>query len=132
MEPSVERRVAELTRECFQAQLGVTPQSVEVRTEGNVVVRVRGFLVRAEQAMMGYPEHRTLVEQYYLRLLNEAGPLLTAAVRRATGSDFVGIEIVPSLLEDECLFVLTLGVGTASSVRAVQSPDHRNSAGSMP
>jgi len=105
----MERQVAELTREFFQAKLRLTPQSVEVRAKADLlVVSVRGFLAPAERAMMDSPETRSPIEEYYRRLFDQLGPLLRAGVREAAGCSLLEFQTLLNLSEDECLFVLTM------------------------
>ncbi len=105
----MERRVAELTREFFQAKLRLTPQSVEVRTKADLlVVSVRGFLAPAERVMMDSPETRFSMEEYYRRLFDQLEPLLRAGVREAAGCSLLEFQTLLNLSEDECLFVLTM------------------------
>jgi uncharacterized protein YbcI len=128
----MERRVAELTREFFQAKLRLTPQSVEVRTTADVlVVSVRGFLAPAERAMMDSPGTRSSMEEYYRRLFDQLEPLLRAGVREAAGRSLLEFQTLLNLSEDESLFVVTLGVGTSPRA-GPHSPEHGNFGGGMP
>lgn len=105
----VERRFVELTLEFFRAKLRLTPRAVEVRDRGDsLAVRVKGFLAPAEREMIDQPKDRRAIEDYYLRLFDQIAPLLRAGAGKAR--PFVRFQALLDLPNDECLFILTLGM----------------------
>src|SRR3972149_10457899 len=99
-------RIRELTLAFFQAKLGLTPRSVEVRGGGDTLeVRVRGFCAPAEKALIDPPKERRAIEDYYLRLFDQLLPLLNAGVGK--GGPIVRVQTILVLLGDHCEFVGT-------------------------
>jgi len=104
----VRERIRELTLAFFQAKLGLTPRSVEVRGGGDTLeVRVRGFFAPAEKALIDHPKERRAIEDYYLRLFDQLLPLLNAGVGKA--GPIVRVQTLPDLRGNECVFMVTLG-----------------------
>lgn len=112
-----EQRITDVTARFFRSTLSRSPGSVEVRLHHELlVVRVRGFLASTEPVLVESPGKRLAVEDHYARLFAQFGPLLRAGVREAAGREALEFQILLSLPEDECLFILGLEHQNTDSV----------------
>jgi len=106
----LERRLREITADFFRSKLGLQPQAVEaVWREDLVLVRVRGFLTKAEEAIAGRQDDQAMLQAHYERLLEKLSPMLAAVVQEACGSTLRERRLVLDLERSECVYHLRLG-----------------------
>jgi uncharacterized protein YbcI len=111
---SLEQRLADIAREFFQSKLAIKPEGVEVMQQGEfIVLRIRGFLARAETAIVGCPKDRDILTTYYERILENLYPLLRVVIQQACQRPVVDRRAVLDLPRDECVYLLTLGEAPA-------------------
>ncbi|MBI2001509.1 MAG: DUF2294 family protein [candidate division NC10 bacterium] len=108
----LERRLRQIAADFFRSKLGLEPQAVEVVWhEDLVLVRVRGFLTKAEEAIAGRQDDRAMLQAHYERLLEKFSPMLAAVVQEACGSTLRERRLVLDLERSECVYHLRLGSG---------------------
>ena len=108
----LERELGEITATFFQAKLGVKPRAVHVleEEEGDlVVIKVGGFLTKAEAAVAQPGEDHRILDDYYSLVLERLFPLLSVVVEELAGRTLLGCRTALDLPRDECLYLLTLG-----------------------
>jgi len=108
MRQEIKRRIRELTQGFFRGKLRLTPRLVEVGDmEDTLVVTVEGFLAPSERVMLEQPSDRSAIEDYYLRLFDQIGPLMQTGTGEA--GPLVKLQTLLDLPRDQCVFILTLG-----------------------
>ncbi len=111
---SLEQRLADIAHDFFQSKLGIKPQGLEVlQQEDLIVLRIRGFLSRAEAAMVGRPKDREVLTTYYERILETLYPVLRVVIQEACQRSVVERHAVIDLSRDECVYLLTLAEAPA-------------------
>ena len=121
---SIERRLAEITKGFFETKLGLRPQRVNVLEEEGgalIVIRVAGFMSKAEAALAGHPEDQKALGEYYTRILERLSPMLRVVVEDVVERPLLGCRTVLELSRDECLYLLTLGARERSGSVSIQS-----------
>jgi len=125
----LERRLREITADFLRSKLGLPPQAVEVVWhEDLVLIRVRGFLTKADEAMTERQDDRARLQAYYERLLDKLSPMLAAVVQHACGRPLRERRLVLDLERSECVYHLRLdlppegkgpgsGAGSGNSLR---------------
>lgn len=107
---SLERRLAEVTSRFFESKIGVKPQEVQVLEQGDLIVlRVRGFLAKAEAAIVQRPEDRQILTNYYTRLFESFYPMVEVVVEQACKRSIIDRQAILDLPNSECVYLLTLG-----------------------
>src|SRR3990172_2035217 len=120
------RRLAEITAGFFEAKLGLSPNRVNVLDEQGgdlIVIKVEGFMTKAEAALAERKENQKILDEYYARVLEPVSPMLRAALEAALEEvaqrRLMACRPVLDLSRDECLYLLVLGgsapEGSASS-----------------
>jgi uncharacterized protein YbcI len=106
----LDQRLRGITADFFRSKLGVQPQAVEVtRREDLVLVRVRGFLTKDEEAMADRQEDRATLQATYERFLDQLAPMLTAVVQETYGRTLRKCRLVLNLERSECVYHLLVG-----------------------
>lgn len=124
--PILTRRLAEVTANFFAAKLGLNPDSVNVvEQEGGdlVVIKVEGFMSKAEVAVAGRPEGDRALRAYYTRVLERLSPMLSVVVEETAKHPLLGCRMVLDPSRDECLYLLTLGTGECKGSASVQNQE---------
>jgi len=119
----LERRLREIAADFFRFKLGLQPEAVEaVCQEDLVVLKVRGFLTKAEEARAHCQDDRAVLQTHYERLLEKLSPMLAAVVQEACGRTLTERRLALDLERSECVYHLQLGLGVP--------PEGKGSAGS--
>lgn len=109
---SLKQRLREITADFFRSKLGLRPDGVEaVWHEDLVLLRVRGFLTRDDEARVGHPGDRAMLQAHYERLLEKLVPMLAAVVQEACGRTLREWRLVLDFERSECVYHLRLGPG---------------------
>jgi len=122
------RALTEITARFFQAKLSLTPGRLEVlEHEGGdlIVIKVQGFLSKAEAGWATGPEGPKILSEYYGRLLEQLSPMLRVVVQEVAERPLRECWPALDLARDECLYVLTLGKTKGSGRASVQTSDDR-------
>lgn len=120
------RRLAEVTASFFAAKLGLNPGRVNVLEQegGNfVVIKVEGFMSKAEVALAERPEDDRALRAYYTRVLERLSPMLGVVVEEGAKRPLLECRMVLDLSRDECLYLLTLGTGERKGSVSVQNQE---------
>jgi len=108
----LERRLQEITADFFRSKLGLPPQAVDVLWHDDLVLlRVRGFLTRAEEARASHPFGRVMLQAHYERVLDKLSPMLATVVQGACGRTLRERRLVLDLGRSECVYHLRLDPG---------------------
>ncbi len=113
------RRLAGITTSFFEAKLGLTPERVNVLEEKGgdlIVIRVGGFMSKAEAALAERPGDQKTLGEYYGRVLERLSPMLSVVVEEVAKRPLLGCRTALDLSRDECLFLLNLGTERRGSV----------------
>jgi len=106
----MEQRLRGITADFFRSKLGLQPQAVEaILREDLVLVRVRGFLTKAEEAMADRQDDWAMLQAHYQRLLDMLSPMLAAVVQEVCGRSLKEQRVVLDLGRSECVYHLWLG-----------------------
>ena len=121
LRPSGERRLTEMTAAFFRSKLGRSPKSIKViEEEGEdlIVIKVEGFLSRAERVLAGHREDQKGLDEYYTRILGQLSPMLSPLVKEVEKRPLLGCRTVLDLARDECIYLLTLGAQPREGISA--------------
>jgi len=124
--PSLTRRLAEVTASFFAAKLGLNPDRVNVlEQEGGdlVVIKVEGFMSKAEVALAGRLEGDRALRAYYTRVLERLSPMLSVVVEEAAKRPLLRCRTALDPSRDECLYLLTLGTEARKGGVSVQNQE---------
>lgn len=111
---SLTLQLAEITAKFFETKLGLNPDTVNVlgdEGEDLIVIKVEGFLSKAEAALAERPEDHKILGEYYARVLERLLPMLRVVVEEVAKRPLLGCRTTLDLARDECLYLLTLGTG---------------------
>jgi len=104
------QRLKEATYAFFESHLRCTPHAVEVlREQGFVVIRVRGFLTKAESELLKQPQQARLLTTYYNGMLEGVYVPLEEVIREIEHRVLVEKQAVLEVEQEQCVFLLTLG-----------------------
>jgi len=104
------QRLREATYAFFESHLRCTPHEVEVlREQGFVVIRVRGFLTKAESELLKQPQEAKLLTDYYHSMLEGVYVPLDEVIREIEHRVLVEKQAVLEVEQEQCVFLLTLG-----------------------
>ena len=104
------QRLKEATYAFFESHLRCTPSEVEVlREQDFVVIRVRGFLSKAESELLKQPQEAKLLTDYYNGVLEGVYVPLEEAIREIAQLALVDKQAVLEFEQEQCVFLLTLG-----------------------
>ena len=115
------RRLAGITARFFETKLALTPRKVSVQEEWSgdfVVIRVEGFMSRAEAALSKRLQGDKILDEYYTRLLEQLIPMFSAVVAEVAKRPLLECRPALDLPRDECRFLLTLGAKEPKRVSA--------------
>ena len=121
LRPSGERRLAETTAAFFRSKLGRSPKSIKVLEEAGedlIVIKVEGFLSRAERVLAGHREDHKGLDEYCTRILGQLSPMLSPLVKEVEKRPLLGCRTVLDLARDECIYLLTLGAQPREGISA--------------
>lgn len=126
------RRLAEITAGFFEAKLGLSPNRVNVLDEQGgdlIVIKVEGFMTKAEAALAERKENQEILDEYYARVLEPVSPMLRAALEAALEEvaqrRLIGCRTVLDLSRDECLYLLILGRSAPEGSVSSRTPEWR-------
>ncbi|MBI3326365.1 MAG: DUF2294 family protein [Nitrospinae bacterium] len=103
-------RLKETTYAFYEGHLRCRPREVEVlREQDFVVIRVRGFLTKAERELIKRPAEALLLTDYYNGMLAGLYVLLEEVVRDTEQLALVDTRVVLEFDQEQCVFLLTLG-----------------------
>lgn len=114
-----EQRLTEVTTAFFKSKIGRSPKAVTVLQEAHgdlLVIKVEGFLSRAEAALAEHREDQKALDEYYTRILGQLLPMLSQLVKEVEKRPLLGCRTVLDLARDECIYLLTLGMWPAERI----------------
>jgi len=123
---SLTRRLAEITIRFFETKLSLKPERVNVlEQEGGdlVVIKVEGFMSKAEATLAERPEGDRVLSEYYTRVLERLFPMLSVVAEEVTKRPLLGCRTALDLSRNECLYLLTLGAGEQKGSVSVQTQE---------
>lgn len=104
------QRLREATYAFFESHLRCVPREVEVlREQDFVVIRVRGFLAKAESELLKQPQEAKLLTDYYNGVLEGVYMPLEEAIGEIEQLALVDKQAVLEFEQEQCVFLLTLG-----------------------
>jgi uncharacterized protein YbcI len=104
------QRLKEATHAFFESHLRCTPHEVEVlRKQDFVVIRVRGFLTKAESELLKRPQEAKLLTNYYNGMLEGLYVPLEEVIRDTAQLALVEKQAVLEVEQEQCVLLLTLG-----------------------
>jgi len=107
---TLQQRLKETTSAFYESNLRCTPREVEVlRQQDFIVIRVRGFLTKAEIELSQQPQEAKLLTDYYSGMLEGLYLPLEAVVRDMEHCALVDKQVVLEIDQEQCVFLLTLG-----------------------
>ena len=104
------QRLKETTYAFYEWHLRCRPREVEVlREQDFVVIRVRGFLTKAESELIKRPAEAMLLSDYYNGMLVGLYVLLEEVLKDTEQLALVDKRVVLEFDQEQCVFLLTLG-----------------------
>lgn len=104
------QRLKETTYTFYERHLRCRPRAVEVlREQDFVVIRVRGFLTKAESELIKRPAEAMLLTDYYNGMLTGLYGLLEEVLRDTEQLALVDTRVILEFDQEQCVFLLTLG-----------------------
>ncbi len=117
------QRLMQATHAFFESHLRCTPEEVEVlREQDFVVIRVRGFLTKAESELLKHPQEVKLLTDYYHGMLEGLYVPLEEVIRDAERGVLVEKQVVLEFEQEQCVLLLTLGRKPRSSDKGPEGP----------
>lgn len=108
---TLQQRLKETTYTFYESNLRCRPHAVEVlRQQDFIVIRVRGFLTKAESELSKQPQEAKLLTDYYSDMLKGLYLPLEAVVRDIEHCALVDKQVVLKIDQEQCVFLLTLGM----------------------
>jgi len=107
---TLKQQLKETTYAFYESHLRCSPHDVEVlREQDFVVIRVRGFLTRAESELLKQPQEVKLLTDYYSGMLEGLYAPLEEVIRNTEHLALVDKQVILEFEPEQCVFLLTLG-----------------------